>query len=279
MLENKHYGRQILLSLFVTVFLLVGLLYVSVRFLIPLYRIDQQQIYDVLIRMFPILIGLIMIEIGVLVARRRDEDYVDEVDKLPPNAYDKPLYTLPGDDPSHLHSDELTYGQALVRETEKPMAREPMQAISESTASAVPGVEPLGPMVEISASANTYDTSFDSILALELENSISMDYDLTLTLVDVESEHKDEALEKLLALSTDRAYSYRMENGTLAMILPFYNQPETDDYLESLVADCKEAFGTCTFSTASASRNGRSIDADTLYREAERKLGPEKPNP
>ncbi len=116
MSENKHYGRQILLSLFITVFILLVLLYVASRYLLPLYSINQEQIYDVLVKLFPLLIGLIMIEIGVLVARRRDEDFADEIDKLPPNAYDKPLYTLPGDDPLHRHTDEIVFSQSVADE-------------------------------------------------------------------------------------------------------------------------------------------------------------------
>ena len=116
MSENKHYGRQILLSLFLTVFILLVLLYVASRYLLPLYSINQEQIYAVLIKLFPLLIGLIMIEIGVLVARKRDEDFADEIDKLPPNAYDKPLYTLPGDDPLHRHTDEMVFSQSLANE-------------------------------------------------------------------------------------------------------------------------------------------------------------------
>ena len=91
MSENKHYGRQIILSLFLTVFILLALLYLASRYLLPLYSVNQEQIYDVLTKLFPLLIGLVMIEIGVLVARKRDEDIADQIDKLPPNAYDKPL--------------------------------------------------------------------------------------------------------------------------------------------------------------------------------------------
>ena len=114
MSENKHYGRQILLSLFLTVFILLGLLYLASRYLLPLYSINQQQIYDVLVKLFPLLIGLIMIEIGVLVARKRDEDFADDIDKLPPNAYDKPLYILPGDDPLHRHTDDMVLSQSVA---------------------------------------------------------------------------------------------------------------------------------------------------------------------
>lgn len=137
MSENKHYGRQILLSLFLTVFILLVLLYVASRYLLPLYSINQEQIYGVLIKLFPLLIGLIMIEIGVMVARRRDEDFADEIDKLPPNAYDKPLYTLPGDDPLHRHTDEMIFSQCLSDE-DSPI--EPVQAPEDELIKASPSI-------------------------------------------------------------------------------------------------------------------------------------------
>ena len=86
MSANKHYGRQIVLSLFLTVFGILGLLFLASRFLLPHFEIDQQQVYSVLVRLFPLLLGLIMIEIGVLVARRRDEEIAEESDRLPPKA-------------------------------------------------------------------------------------------------------------------------------------------------------------------------------------------------
>ena len=63
MSENKHYGRQIFLSLFLTVFLLLAVLYLASRFLLPLYDINQEMLYGLLVKLFPLLIGLVMIEI------------------------------------------------------------------------------------------------------------------------------------------------------------------------------------------------------------------------
>lgn len=143
MSDNKHYGRQILLSLFLTVFILLGLLYLASKYVLPLYSINQEQIYAVLVKLFPLLIGLIMIEIGVLIARRRDEDFADEIDKLPPNAYDKPLYTLPGDDPLHRHTDEMVLTQS-VADTYKP--NEPVLAPEDELIKASPSIrKPIQP--------------------------------------------------------------------------------------------------------------------------------------
>jgi len=123
--------------LFLTVFILLGLLYLASRYLLPLYSINQEQIYEVLVKLFPLLIGLIMIEIGVLVARRRDEDFADEIDKLPPNAYDKPLYTLPGDDPQHRHTDGMVHSQSMA-DRYKP--NEPVLAPEDEIIKASPSI-------------------------------------------------------------------------------------------------------------------------------------------
>ncbi len=133
MSANKHYGRQIVLSLFLTVFGILGLLFLASRFLLPHFEIDQQQVYSVLVRLFPLLLGLIMIEIGVLVARRRDEEIAEESDRLPPNAYDRPFYTLPGDDPSHLHTEDLTLAHrtASAAVVDEPIMEETIAPVVE----------------------------------------------------------------------------------------------------------------------------------------------------
>jgi hypothetical protein len=292
MLENKHYGRQVILSLFITVFLLIGLVYFSVKFFVPMYQINQDQIYAVLIRIFPILIGLVMIEIGVMIARRRDEDYVDEVDKLPPNAYDKPLYTLPGDDPSHLHSDEMTYGHVKVTNdlTDQDFGLvssgeiEPVVQVKEeftpvSGISPMSGIAPLGALgmsqsyeAEPEVHTASYDTGFASILSLELENAIAMDYDLTLLLIDVKEGPKVPISNKLIIQSGELAYCYLLDDGLISMVLPFYNETEADAFLKNMVKNCESEFRGCLLKIGSASRIGRSVDGDFLYHEAEQKL-------
>ncbi len=302
MSENKHYGRQILLSLFLTVFILLGLLYLASRYLLPLYSINQEQIYDVLVKLFPLLIGLVMIEIGVLVARKRDEDIADEIDKLPPNAYDKPLYSLPGDDPLHRHTDEMVHSHSLVDEYstyETPLAPEdeifkPSEPIREVAMPIVPMEEqaaplesesyeePFEPAVEESVQTSldpitvgerttvldTFQTDFKSILALELENAQEMDYDLTLVLVDVSKGPAAQIANKMIMLSGELAYSFTLENNRIAMVLPFYNAEEARSFTLSLLESCKKEFSGASLQIGFASRNGRVLDSSLLLHEA-----------
>ena len=63
----------IVLGIFAVIFLL---------YLVPAYQITNDSIYEGLIRFFPILVGLILIQIGIIVGRRNDkeEDKDDEED-------------------------------------------------------------------------------------------------------------------------------------------------------------------------------------------------------
>ena len=282
MSENKHYGRQIILSLFLTVFLLLAVLYLASRFLLPLYDINQELLYGILVKLFPLLIGLVMIEIGVMVARRRDEDYADQVDKLPPNAYDKPFYKLPNDDPAHLHSEQLAFGQQKVEHVQervqafeiqeekleiepiKPI--EPVFGVQEPVAQRTVEVEkPVMPIVE----GIVYKTDFDTILSVELDNSKDMDYDLTLVLIEVTEGPASLIANKLMMLSGELAYSFSLEGGKIAMVLPFYNADEARSFTLTMIESCKKEFSGSSLQIGFATRNGRMIDGKQLLHEAE----------
>ena len=284
MSENKHYGRQIILSLFLTVFLLLAVLYLASRFLLPLYDINQEMLYGLLVKLFPLLIGLVMIEIGVLVARRRDEDYADQVDKLPPNAYDKPFYTLPHDDPAHLHSDQLAFGQQKVESVSQKV--QPVE-IQEEKLEIEPVIKPVVAMPRIErdvevqkvvepavaeepvAEQIVYKTDFASILSVELDNSKDMDYDLTLVLIEVTEGPASLIANKLMMQSGELAYSFSLEGGKIAMVLPFYNADEARSFTLTMIESCKKEFSGSSLQIGFASRNGRMVDSNQLLHEAE----------
>ena len=296
MSENKHYGRQIFLSLFLTVFLLLAILYLASRYLLPLYDVNQQQLYDILVKLFPLLIGLAMIEIGVMVARRRDEDYADQVDKLPPNAYDKPFHSLPHDDPSHIHSDQMLYTQAPAMQAKAPQTVEieetkeeiiepiEIKSVTEMMSQqakpaflevqeqqAVVTEEPAPEPVVAAATSELqyFKTDFESILTAELENSMDMDYDLTLVMIEVSNGPANLIANKLMMLSGELAYSFTLEGGRIAMVLPFYNGDEARSFTLSMIESCKREFSGSSLQIGFASRNGRMIEGKQLLHEAQ----------
>ncbi len=93
---------------------------VFLNFIVPAYQITDSQVYSVLIKLFPILIGLILIQIGVMIAKRHEDEFADQADKLPPNAYTKPFESAPKDDPVNVSVDA-----ARTQETVAPRAAEP----------------------------------------------------------------------------------------------------------------------------------------------------------
>ena len=112
----------IVLGIFAVIFLL---------YLVPSYQISNDSIYNGLIRFFPVLIGLILIQIGIIVGRRNDTND-DKADMLPPNAYDKPLYQEAKDDPSVSETVDYTKFEKTEGKEESVTIKEvPVEVVKE----------------------------------------------------------------------------------------------------------------------------------------------------
>ena len=92
-------AKLVITSVIISIIVLAVFTLLFIRFIVPAYQITEDQIYSVLTKLFPVLIGLILIQIGVMVAKKGEPEYKDTIDKLSPNAYDSALYTEPKDDP------------------------------------------------------------------------------------------------------------------------------------------------------------------------------------
>lgn len=112
----------IVLGIFAVIFLL---------YLVPAYQITNDSIYEGLIRFFPILVGLILIQIGIIVGRRNDKEE-DKADMLPPNAYDKPLYKEAKDDPNAVAGvDYSKFEQTGAKEETVTIKEVPVEVVKE----------------------------------------------------------------------------------------------------------------------------------------------------
>ena len=112
----------IVLGIFAVIFLL---------YLVPAYQITNDSIYEGLIRFFPILVGLILIQIGIIVGRRNDKEE-DKADMLPPNAYDKPLYKEAKDDPNAVAGvDYSKFEQTEAKEETVTVKEVPVEVVKE----------------------------------------------------------------------------------------------------------------------------------------------------
>ena len=127
----------IILSLvFITAFVAV-----FINIIVPTYDITREEIYEILSKVFPILIGLVLIEIGVLVGKRDGDEYKDTIDKLSPNAYDSALYSPALDDPmtrgavgANSLYNRMSEGREIIREIPVEVVKEveaPVEVVKE----------------------------------------------------------------------------------------------------------------------------------------------------
>lgn len=107
MAKAKKTWKLVLISVILSILILAAFTAVFMHLIVPAYNISQEQIYSVLTKALPILIGLVFIEIALISSRKGEEDYRGNIDKLAPNAYDSPLYSAPVDDPTAQRSPSM----------------------------------------------------------------------------------------------------------------------------------------------------------------------------
>lgn len=103
--KSRSTAKLVVTSVVISFVVIAIFALVFLNFIVPAYQITEDQIYSVLIKLFPILIGLILIQIGVMIAKRHEDEFADQVDKLPPNAYTKAFESSPKDDPLNVSID------------------------------------------------------------------------------------------------------------------------------------------------------------------------------
>lgn len=254
MTDKKHYGRQVVVSLVVTIAVLAVVVVCFRMFFLPKHPMNNEQIYDVAVKVFPLLIGFVMIQAGMMVAHRRDEDYADDVDKLPPNAYDMPLQKMPGDDPSRLNTQAMASTQAVVVPAQK-------EEISVSPEAAK--------VAEEAEKKETIEVNFESIFNEELQSAQDTDYDITLCVASVPETYQEKMYGKMATMVGNNAYAFTLDNGTTALIFPFYNQKETQEVVSNMDETLKGEFKDVPVKYGFSSRNGRVLSTDILKHEAD----------
>lgn len=99
MSKPKHTAKLVITSIVTSIIVVAIIALLFVKFLVPIYNISEDAIYSVLIKILPLILGFILIQIGVMAGKKNEDDYKDQIDKLPPNAYTDPLMMNPTDDP------------------------------------------------------------------------------------------------------------------------------------------------------------------------------------
>ena len=104
-MSKKRNAKSVLLTIILTVIVLAVLSFIAIKFLVPNYvqqnqNVDvQSKIYRFAVRLFPLLVGIVLIVIASMIISSKDEDDEDEDDLIPPNSYDDQLFENPNDDP------------------------------------------------------------------------------------------------------------------------------------------------------------------------------------
>ncbi len=99
MAKASNVWKLIVLSVVISLVVLAVFTAVFITMIVPAYNITREQVYTVLSRALPILIGLVLLEIGLLIGKKSEPEHNDAIDKLTPNSYDSWLYSKPVDDP------------------------------------------------------------------------------------------------------------------------------------------------------------------------------------
>ena len=100
MAKPSSTAKLVITSIVISIIVLAVFVLVFINSIVPAYQVTAEQIYSVLTKVFPILIGLLLVQVGVMAAKKGEPEYKDTIDKLSPNAYDSALYTAPKDDPA-----------------------------------------------------------------------------------------------------------------------------------------------------------------------------------
>lgn len=138
MSKPKHTAKLVVTSIITSIIVVVVIALVFIKYIVPVYNISEDDIYSVLIKLFPLIIGFVLIQIGVMAGKKNEDSYKDQVDKLPSNAYSDPLMRSVNDDPN-----ALTYGEKALPprpeviektvEIEKPVQSEVIKEVIRPT--------------------------------------------------------------------------------------------------------------------------------------------------
>lgn len=305
--------RTLILTVLISSVLLGIITYVFVSIVIPLYHITSETLYFVLIRLLPLLIGLIAFQAGIVIAHEKVTEESDKEDTLPIDEYTAPLYKMPIEDELPVMAQQLPVDQSLLKVSEAPIAvkEEPLWA---------PLIEPFAPPVEqpayidrpvlfsdypyliqegseiasllepleasepvedeaISSYLTLIEDTFDQRLASEIASAKEFSYDLSLALISISETGADilsaeaNVTQTLLQKLAISTFFYYLQDEEIAAILPFYSYQQTQRYFASLLDGLRKQHPQAAVKVGFSSLGVRDIDAESLIEEARVAIG------
>ena len=246
MAKPSKTAKLVITSIVITLIVLAAFTLVFINFIVPAYQITEDQIYSVLTRLFPVLIGLILIQIGVMAAKKGEPEYKDTIDKLSPNAYDSSLYTEPKDDPmlrGKVAPEVFGTGTRAAAQTEvKEVIKEvPVEVVKEVPVEVVREVEvpverireiqvPVEVIKEVAVGTPDAVLGFHDVLREESKAAEQMAYDLSVVAI----KERDGLTEESIEASFGEDTLVFSENGCFFAVLPFYTKEEAENATEAL---------------------------------------------
>ena len=96
---KKKNSKSVVITIIITLIVLGCLTFAGIKYFNAGDEGTQVKIYEFAVKIFPLLVGIVLIVIASMIATSREETD-DEEDKLPPNSYDQQLFEAPADDPA-----------------------------------------------------------------------------------------------------------------------------------------------------------------------------------
>lgn len=165
---KKKNSKTVIATIIITLVVLALLSYAGVKFLLPIYVNSHpvasdavMDIYTIAVKLFPLLIGIVLIIIASMIATAKD-DVEDEDDKLPPNSYDDALFSTPADDPSTVGTESTNKVEPEFTEEEEQNFISIFDAPNEPVEDEEPAVEETTDEVEDEVEEELSEEEFES---------------------------------------------------------------------------------------------------------------------
>jgi len=198
---------------------LLVLSYVLITYVLPYYEVSAGTLYSVLIRLLPMIIGLILVQIAIIIHPPQVPKDTDKMDSLEKDEFTAPLYNLPKEEDS-IHPGRA---QLPVEPVSATAARETKIAIDE-----VPAIKPFAGKQPV---APTYGRQLP--VELEAIDNLTTDMELPPSLEEEQLPAETDTMTESEALDTtlsdiDGDIRQRLSRAVLFSEYPFPIVPGSD---------------------------------------------------
>ena len=125
---RKKNSKSVVVTIIITLIVLGCLTFAGIKYFNAGDEGTQVKIYEFAVKVFPLLVGVVLIVIASMIATSREETD-DEEDKLPPNSYDQQLFEAPADDPAAKTASKVVQPEETAQDEVAPEEAEEFYSI------------------------------------------------------------------------------------------------------------------------------------------------------